>query len=174
MKNRCSLTISVALLIGASAVGFVLAGEAAAQQAGATTHTIFMTAVEVKGSTTTDKLAAPAVNPQDLSKGYEFKAPGEADKKDPKKWEVTSYLFAPGFVTVRQGDTVKLTAFVVNGTEHVVKLNDPDGREVVPQKTWNRGRQYEMSFVAEKPGPYQMMCSNHAPSMLATFLVLPR
>ena len=174
MKNRYPPTVSIALLIGTLALGFLLAGEAAAQQAAPTTHTIFMTAVEVKGSTTTDKLTPPPVDPGNLSKGYEFKAPGAADKTAPKKWEVSSYLFTPGFVTVRQGDTVKLTAFVVNGTEHDVRITDPDGREVVAKAMWNRGRQYEVSFVAEKGGPYQLICSNHAPSMLATFLALPR
>lgn len=44
------------------------------------THPIFMSAVEIKGSTTAEQLAPPAVNPTDLSKGYGFKAPGEADQ----------------------------------------------------------------------------------------------
>lgn len=50
----------------------------------------------MKGATTTDQLAAPTVNPKDLSKGYDFKAPGEADKNVPQKWEVSSYVFVPG------------------------------------------------------------------------------
>jgi plastocyanin len=83
-------------------------------------------------------------------------------------------MFSPGFVTVRQGDTVNLTAFVVNGDEHEVWVTDPRGREVVAKTKWNRGRQYEVSFVAEKVGPYQLTCSSHAPTMAATFLVIPR
>lgn len=151
---------------------FLLASESLGQVS--TTHTIFMTAIEVKGSTTTDKLASPPLNPKDLSKGYGFKAPGEADKFDPKKWEVSSYRFAPGFMTVLQGDTVKLIVFVVNGDEHEARITDPDGREVVAKTTWNRGREYEVSFVAEKLGPYQLTCSTHSPTMNATFYVLPR
>lgn len=138
------------------------------------THTIFLTGMELKGSTTADKLAPPSVSPADLSKGYGFKGPGEADKNDPKKWEVASYIFAPGFVTVWQGDTVKLVAFLVNGDEHEVWVTAPDGRRVVPASKWNRGRQYEISFVADQPGPYKLTCSNHAPSMETTFLVVPR
>jgi len=57
-------------------------------------------------------------------------------------------------VTVRQGDTVKLTAFVVNGDEHHVRVNDPDGREVIAETKWNRGREYQLSFVAKKLGTY--------------------
>jgi plastocyanin len=145
-----------------------------AQIGGPTAHTIFMTAVEVKGGTTADKLAPPPVNPKDLSKGYEFKAPGEADKGNPQRWEVSSYRFDPGFVTVRQGDRVNLTVFVVNADEHEVRISDPDGREVVPMTKWNRGREYQVSFVVRKVGAYQLTCSAHAPTMAATFLVLPR
>jgi hypothetical protein len=42
-----------------------------------------MNTVEYKGSTTTDKLAPPAVNPATQSKGYVFKAPGETNKTAP-------------------------------------------------------------------------------------------
>lgn len=143
-------------------------------QARAATHTIFVTALEVKGGTTAEKLAPPSVNPKDLSKGYEFKPPGEADKSNPQRWEVSSYRFDPGFVTVRQGDTVNLTVFVVNGDEHEVRITDPDGREVVPKTIWNRGREYRVSFVAKKAGSYHLACSNHAPTMAVTFSVLPQ
>ena len=174
MKNRGSLAIALATVIGGALFGLVLTADVGAQQKSGTTHTIFLTALEVKGSTTTDKLAPPSVNPKDISKGYEFKAPGVADKNAPQKWEVSTYIFSPGFVTVRQGDTVNLTAFVVNGDEHEVWVTDPQGREVIAKTKWNRGRQYEVSFVAEKVGPYQLTCSSHAPTMAATFLVIPR
>lgn len=153
---------------------FLLPGQVLGQTAGATTHTIFMSAIEIKGGTSADKLAPPPVNPKDLSKGYDFKAPGEADKKDPKRWEVSSYMFSPSSMAVRQRDTVKLTAFVVNGDEHDVQINDPDGREVIATTKWNRGREYQLSFVAKKLGTYHLTCSDHAPTMAATILVLPR
>jgi plastocyanin len=130
--------------------------------------------MEIKGATTAKNLMPPDVNPKDLSKGYGFKAPGEADKQDPHKWEVSSYVFTPGFVTVRHGDTVKLTAFIVNGDMHEVWISAPDGQKVVPNTKWNRGREYQMEFVAAKAGTYQLVCSEHSPSMIATFLVLPR
>jgi plastocyanin len=138
------------------------------------THTIFMTAVELKGSTTTDKLAPPAVNPVELSKGYGFKGPGEAEKTAPQRWQVASYTFMPGFITVPQGDTVTLTAFVVNGDHHDVAVLAPDGQVVVPTAIWQRGRQYQLSFVAEHAGTYHLKCFVHAPTMTANILVLPR
>lgn len=172
-------TVSVlklaSLLTGATVLGLALStGESLAQAGRPITHTIFMTGMEVKGATTSDKLAPPRVNPKDLSKGYGFKGPGEADKQNSQRWEVSSYFFSPSFAVVRQGDTVTLTVFVVNGDEHEVWITGPDGREVTPKMIWNRGREYEVSFVAEKPGAYQLTCSTHAPTMSATFLVLPR
>ena len=162
-------------LVGVALFGIIfLPGITLGQKATPTTHTIFMTAFEVKGSTTADKLAPPSVNPGDLSKGYEFKPPGKADKGNPEKWQVSSYRFSPGFVVVHQGDVVKLTVFVVNGNEHEVRITAPDGQEVVTMRKWTRGREYKASFVAKTPGSYQITCSTHAPTMQATFLVLPK
>lgn len=151
----------------------LLAREVSAQRAPAT-HTIFVTAVEVKGSTTTEKLAPPAVHPTELSKGYDFKAPGEADKQAPQRWEVASYTFTPGFATVQQGDTVALTAFVVNGDQHDVGIIAPDGQVVMANATWQRGREYRVSFIAKQVGTYQLRCFTHTPTMTANLLVLPR
>jgi plastocyanin len=162
--------LSIFILAGALLAAFWPA--AAAEPP--TTHTIFITGMEVKGATTADKLAPPAINPKELSKGYGFKAPGEADKGNPQKWEVSAYMFNPSFVTVRQGDTVKLTAFIVNGDEHEVWVTAPGGEKVVPNVKWNRGREYQIQFVAKNSGIYQLVCSEHAPSMITTFVVLPR
>lgn len=174
MKTPRSFPISSATFISAAVLALLLAGDVGAQQSAGTTHTIFLTVFEVKGSTTTDKLAPPSVNPKDISKGYEFKAPGVADKNAPQKWEVSSYLFTPAFVTVRQGDEVILNVFVVNGDEHEVWITAPDGERVLPKTTWNRGREYRVRFLAAKAGAYQLTCSNHAPTMAAAFLVWPR
>jgi plastocyanin len=172
--SKVNVSKLAGMFLGTAAALLLLVGESLGQSGMVATHTIFMTGMEVKGATTADKLTPPSVNPNDLSKGYGFKAPGEADKQNPQKWEVASYIFSPSFVVVRQRDTVKLTAFLVNGDEHEVRVMDADGREVVAKAMWNRGREYHISFVAEKPGAYQLICSSHAPTMIATFLVLPR
>jgi plastocyanin len=150
----------------------LLAHSATARRAPAT-HQIFMSAVEIKG-TTTETLAPPAVNPMELSKGYGFKAPGEADKGAPQRWEVSSYLFTPGFAAVQQGDAVTLTVFVVNGDHHEVALLALDGQTVVPTAIWRRGREYRVSCVAAQVGIYRLRCFTHAPTMTATILALPR
>ncbi len=173
--RQATTGISPLILAGVTLLGHSLSpGVSLGQTAAPTTHTIFLTGLEVKGGTTADKLAPPAVNPKDLSKGYDFKKPGEADKQNPQRWEVSSYMFSPGFVTVRQGDTVKLTVFIVNGDKHEVSVRDPNGRKIVPDTVWNRGREYDVQFVVEKAGTYQLICSEHVPSMVTTFLALPR
>jgi plastocyanin len=164
---RTSLVIAAFVTMVAASM------DTAAQDRARTAHTIFLSVVEIKGGTTVDKLTPPAVNPKDISKGYEFKGPGAADKTNPQRWEVSSYLFSPSHVTVRQEDEVVVTAFVVNGDEHEVWVNAPDGSRVVPKTTWQRGREYRLAFVAGQPGAYQLLCSNHAPSMVATFYALP-
>lgn len=168
------------LLLGAVLVGLtaevMTAGLASspvsAQVRRPTTHTIALTVFEVKGSTALDKLAPPTVSPADLSKAYGYKGPGQADRSAPEKWEVSTYLFAPSAVTIRRGDTVKLTVFVVNGDEHEVWVAGPDGQKAVANATWNRGREYHLEFVAATPGTYQLVCSTHAPTMVASFVAL--
>jgi plastocyanin len=174
MRHRGGFAAILTAILGVVLVGTVPSGDVGAQLAGPTTHTIFLTVFEVKGGTTTDKLAPTAVNPAELSKSYGFKGPGDADKSAPLRWEVSSYMFNPAFVIVREGDTVALTAFVVNGDEHEIWVTGPDGNKVVANTMWQRGREYRTWFVAEMAGTYQLTCSSHAPSMAATFLVLPR
>lgn len=161
-------------VFGVAMIFILVAGldTASAHKMKSTTHTIFMSVVEIKGSTTSDKLVPPYVNPKDLSKGYGYKAPGEADKSNPQKWEVASYMFAPAFMTIHKGDTVNLTVFVINGDKHEVWVTAPDGTKAMANTNWNRGREYSVSFVADQDGKYELVCSDHSPSMIATFLVL--
>ncbi len=82
-----------AIGIGAlMAIAFASSGDVGAQPRG---HSIYMTAVEFKGSTTGDKLGPPPIDPSRLSHGYAYKAPGQADPSAPQRWEVASYQFSP-------------------------------------------------------------------------------
>lgn len=172
MSERNGLVPILFLAMGALVLP--LAPGVGAEERDGMTHTIFATAYEVKGATTSDKLAPPSDNPADLSKGYGFKGPGSADATAPKKWEVSSYMFNPGAVSVRQGDEVVLTVFVVNGDEHETWIAAPDGSLAVPKTMWHRGREYRVRFRADQVGAYQLLCSSHAPTMVLSFLVLAR
>ena len=74
--------------------GFPTAADVGAQSRG---HSIYMTAVEFRGSTSTDKLAPPSIDPSKLSQGYTYKAPGQADPLVPQRWEVGTFQFSPSY-----------------------------------------------------------------------------
>lgn len=133
-----------------------------------------VTGVEWKGSTVTKDLAVPPKNPKDLSDGYRYKAPGVADKADATKWEVSSYVWSPGAMTVLQGDQVALRVFIVNGDKHTAWVEGPDGVEVVKEQEQNRGREYLMTFTASQVGTYKLICNEHDPTMKAVITTLPR
>src|SRR2546427_10897767 len=164
-----SLLVAVLMLAGVLA-----AQDVRAQRGTSKSHAIYMTAVEFKGSTTTDKVAAPPMDPANMSHGYVYKGPGQADPAAPQRWEVASYQFSPAFVSVHQGDSIMLSAFIANGDHHDVHITDPDGQVVIEKKTWDRGREYTLFFQVLKVGDYHLQCATHAPSMTATIMVLPR
>lgn len=148
--------------------------DARAQRPPSHSHSIYMTAVEFKGSTTTDKLAAPQVDPTKLSHGYVYKGPGQADSAARDRWEVATYQFTPSFMTVQQDDSIMLTVFIVNGDHHEVELTDPDGEKLIANAAWDRGHEYTAFFQTRKVGTYHLECSVHRPTMSAEIVVLPR
>ncbi len=128
--------------------------------------------IEIKGAT--DGIEAPSTDPESLSSGYKFSPPGAFDSEKLERWQVSSYMFSPSELVVSQGSEVTLRTFVLNGDVHVARILAPDG-SVVPgtEITMNRGRQYEIVFVADQTGFYSWECSNHGPTMTAKILVLP-
>ena len=140
----------------------------------ATEVEFILTGVELKGSTKTTDLAVPPTDPTTLSDGYRYKAPGKADASDQTKWEVASYVWTPGAMTVLQGDRVTLRIFIVNGDKHTTWVEGPDGSEVVKEQEQNRGREYVMTFTTSQVGTYKVICNEHDPTMRAVITALPR
>ena len=139
-----------------------------------TEHFIEVTAFEVKGATSANDLDPPDVDPSTLSDGFGYKAPGEYDSDNPDKWQVASYMWTPGQMVANQGDTLNLHFFVLNGNEHEVWIEGPDGETIVDETMMNRGREYNMTVTATKAGVYRLICNNHEPTMTAEIVVLPR
>lgn len=133
-----------------------------------------VTGYEIKGSTSTKDLAAPTADPAKLSDGYRYKEPGKADASDATKWEVSTYRFEPGVMVALQGDKITLRVFIINGDKHTSWIEGPDRKEVLKEQVWNRGREYKVSFTAEKAGAYKLHCNEHDPTMHSTILVLPQ
>lgn len=147
-------------------------GPAGGFNASPSTKEFHLNVIEIKGTTNTDELDPPTVNPGSLSDGYGYRAPG-FDADSPKNWLVQSYMWSPAAMTVVAGDTVELTMFVLNGNIHETWLEAPDGSEAVTEFTMNRGREYFKTFAADQPGVYRLICNTHEPTMNAYITVLP-
>lgn len=152
-----------ALVAATVAAGLLVASCAGAGQApAAAKRTIYMSAVEYKGSTEVAKEPFPAAAAP-TGGGYSLKAPKDG------KWENSTYRWEPGTIVVYQGDDVELQIWGVNGAEHPSRI---EGYE----KAFNvkRGQLSTLSFRADKPGVFRMICDVHLPSMTGTLVVLPR
>jgi plastocyanin len=133
---------------------------------------IEVTGFEIKGTTNTEDLAVPEVDPSTLSAGYGYKAPG-FDEDKPSDWRVETYIWGPGNMTAFQGDTIDLHTFILNGNSHTVRVEGPDGSTVVEDVEMNRGRTYNLKFDATQAGVYKLICLTHEPTMTADIVVLP-
>jgi plastocyanin len=133
---------------------------------------IEVTGLEIKGTTNTEDLAVPEIDPETLSAGFGYDAPG-FDEDNPTNWRVASYIWGPGNMTAFQGDSIDLHTFILNGNSHNVWVEAPDGSKVVEDIEMNRGRDYNLKFEATQAGVYKLVCSTHAPTMTADIVVLP-
>ena len=125
-------------------------------------RTIYLAAIEPKGSTTVEKEPFPdeALPP---GGGYVLKEPD-----DTGTWTVETYRWLPGEITVVQGDEVTLEILGINGTSHPTTLEGYDLSFEV-----ERGKLTTVTFTADKAGIFRFVCSVHSPSMTGTLVVLP-
>jgi len=153
---------------GASAFAFVGTSDATTA---AKTRTLYVSAVEWKGSASVAK--EPYPGPVPAGGGYESCAPGSQEcdlKGDTTKWAVETYRFDTAVVMAYAGERVVIKAFGVNATEHPItvptlKKNFLIRRGVVT--TADLG-------VVKKPGIYNIYCTLHRPSHQMDLVVLPK
>lgn len=162
MSRKRWSAIAIVLAMVAAACG----GDAVATDPGEVTFDIEL--IEIKGGT--DGIDPPEVDPASISLGYRYKAPGTVDPENPAKWEVSTYLFSPGAMSVIEGESVTLRMFGVNGDVHDVWVQAPDGTVAVEAFTVNRGREYSVTFEASQAGHYKLWCTTHGPTMTADIL----
>lgn len=125
-------------------------------------RTIYMSALEYKGTTEVAKEPfPPAAAP--TGGGYELKAPADG------KWQTSTYRWEPGTVVVNQGDEVELQIWGVNGANHPGRIEGYDKTFTV-----KRGQLTSVSFRADKAGIFRILCDVHNPSMTGTLVVLGR
>ncbi len=156
----------LAVLAAAASLAAVLAACGDSESSASiepTTHTIYMEAIEPKGSATTDKEPFPAAS-LPSGGGYALKQPDSTGK-----WEVETYVWSVGQIVVNEGDTVNLEILGVNGTRH-----DSSIEGYVDSFVVERGKLTSLSFVANKPGVFKIVCTVHPPSMTSELVVLPK
>ena len=164
MRKKAIMRPLRLVIIGAIA-GLVLAACGGTSSTAPSDVTFDVQLIEVKGAT--DGIAAPDIDPATLSAGYGYTPPGEFDPENPNKWQVATYMFAPGAMSVVQGDKVTLRMFGVNGNEHTMTVQAPDGATSIESFTVNRGQEVTVDFTADQTGHYKIFCANHAPTMTA-------
>lgn len=125
-------------------------------------RTVYLAAIEPKGSATVDKEPFPeATLPP--GGGYGLKAPD-----DTGTWQVETYVWLPSEITVVEGDKVTLQVLGVNGAIHPSRI---EGYDVEFEA--KRGQLATVTFTADKAGVFKILCEAHQPSMTGTLIVLP-
>lgn len=159
LRLTCAVALGTSLaLTGCSSAGLYPATPHASQQP--TKRTIAMSTVEYKGSTSVDKEPFPQEKPP-AGGGYLLTPP------DKGQWQTSTYRFEPGFIVVNQGDDVELQIWGVNGAHHHTDIEGVGKTFVV-----RRGQLTTVSFKADKPGIFRIVCHDHQPSMTAQLVVL--
>ena len=126
-------------------------------------RTIYLTAIEPKGSTTVDKEPFPEAG-LPPGGGYGLKEPD-----DTGAWTVETYAWLPSEITVVEGDKVTLQVLGVNGAVHPSRI---EGYDVTFEA--KRGHLTTVTFTADKAGVYRILCDAHQPTMTGTLIVLPK
>lgn len=126
-------------------------------------RTIYMAAVEPKGTTNVAKEPFPA-KALPAGGGYGLKEP-DADGN----WTVETYSWSPASITVFKDDRVRLEIIGINGAEHPVRI---EGYNL--DFTVKRGEVTTVRFLADKAGIFPITCAIHQPAMTGTLIVLPR
>ncbi len=159
MGDRRSRTIAAvaaaAILVSGCATG-------GSNRLAAGERTVYMAAIEPKGSTTVDKEPFPA---KALPPGGGYGLDGPDDKG---AWTVETYRWLPGEVTVVEGDKVTLEILGVNGEAHPTTIEGYDISFEV-----KRGQLTTVTFTADKPGIFRILCQTHQPAMTGALVVLP-
>lgn len=164
MRTRLATLAGLVVAIAAGVALAFSAIDAATAAKVAPKRTVFLTAVEWKGSTNVASEAFPADSVLPGGGGYKLVTPDAAGA-----WGVQTYRFDTPYITVFQGEQVTLEILGVNGKEHAVAI-PAFGR----QATITRGRITKVTFTAKKAGIFRLVCHSHMPAMVADIVVLPR
>lgn len=166
--------LPAAILVLLASLGLALAVVSisdAKPTANAATRTLYVSAVEWKGSASVAK--EPYPGPVPTGGGWESCAPGSDGcdlKGDTTKWAVETYRFDTATIVAYAGERVVIKAFGVNAAKHDI---------VVPklQKSFTITRGVVTTAdlgVVSKPGIYRILCITHPPAHQMDLVVMPK
>jgi plastocyanin len=178
------LLISALGLIGAVAIA--CGGDSkAAPNSGE--RTIYLQATELDTSRTLEQNAFPQETRDAFPQYF-----GPADKPEENggaggyylymskedTWKIGSYMYLPQEITAYEGERLTLQILGVRGNEHHTILFGPDGEVVTgtdgadTDVVVKRGSLGIVTFAANEPGLYRLVCQTHGPNMGANIHVL--
>ena len=153
--------------IAAGAVAMTLAPAMASDREPAATkaptRTLYLTAVEFKGTANVASESYPEAEPP--AGGAYGISPPDVDGN----WRAQAYRFDAATLVAYQGERVRLRIFGVNGDAHEISVPKA-GKELVVR----RGRLTTVRFPAKRLGTYRIVCTTHKPAMVTDLVVLPR
>lgn len=150
----------VAVPLGLAALGLTSCGGGRAFES--TDRTVYVAAIESKGTTNVAEEAFPATA-LPVGGGYALEEPNAAGD-----WTVETYRWLPSTITVAEGDRVTLEILGVNGSSHPSRIEGYNLDFEV-----KRGQIATVKFTADEPGIFRFLCQVHQPSMTGTIVVLP-
>lgn len=167
MGKRYAVLVAVLTAVLASFILPVQGG------VGATKATkIYMSALEYKGgANVADEAYPPADEPGTLPLGPLGDGYNLVGSDDTGRWEVESYRFEPGFLSVGKGTKATLEIAGINGSRHDVNLMNPSGN-VKKSAVITRGRLTRVVFRPTTAGMWKLVCTIHPPNMTASILVV--
>lgn len=168
---RAWIFVAIAGALAAfAALPLAFVGKSEATTAAAT-RTLYVSAVEWKGSA--DVAKEPYPGPVPAGGGYESCPPGSQEcglKGDTTKWAVETYRFDTATVVAYAGERVVIKAFGVNAAKH-----DIVAPALKKAFTIKRGVVTTADLgVVKKPGIYTMLCVTHPPAHRLDLVVLPK
>ena len=169
---RTRLIVAAVGLVAAVAGGLLLAFvDTSEATTSAATRTLYVSAVEWKGSASVAK--EPYPGPVPAGGGYESCAPGSQEcdlKGDTTKWAVETYRFDTATLFAYAGERVVINAFGVNAAKH-----DIVAPKLKKSFTIKRGVVTVADLgVISKPGIYKLLCLTHPPAHQADLVVMPK
>lgn len=121
---------------------------------------IVVTAVEPKGGANVAKEPFPTT-PLPEGGGFQLKPPNAEGR-----WEVAVYVIDPRQIFVNEGDEVTLEFVGINGASHPITIGGYDKSFEL-----KRGQSTRVTFAADKPGTFPIVCATHHPTMVAELIV---